>query len=200
MITEKPAPRRCSTATPWGKADWSVVYRRGIVQYSTPGHGGVHVSPKLNAVMPDHLRINDGWYEHDSDMAKVILSFPDVFTEKQVADAAETLKNWDWRAYEIQYGVTLNPGESYKKDEYLFLEAHKDDLIVVSASTIYKTDLVRCIAVIGGNRENKVRKEFIVGKDEYAARNHFGFVIDPTKHKGYEEQMAEWAGQVARGH
>ena len=34
--------------TPWGKADSKEVVTRGIIFYGTPGHGGFHVSKKLN--------------------------------------------------------------------------------------------------------------------------------------------------------
>jgi hypothetical protein len=66
--------------------------------------------------MPDHLRLDDGWYEEDCDYALVVTAFPDRFTEKMRESAKRTLKDWRPDAYEAEYGVTLVPGESYTKD------------------------------------------------------------------------------------
>src|ERR1035438_5453954 len=68
-----------STSTPWGPSQQSKSYGPGIVSYSCAGHGGFHVSPTLNAAMPDYLRYPEGWYEEDCAWALVALAFPPVW-------------------------------------------------------------------------------------------------------------------------
>jgi hypothetical protein len=44
------------TSTPWGKADMVTRYARGINFYTTPGHGGFHVTARMNAAIPDYFK------------------------------------------------------------------------------------------------------------------------------------------------
>lgn len=93
--------------TPWGQSDDSTQYARGIVFYSTPSHGGFHLSAGRLAKMPEHLRslsgYPDGWYEEDCDWAAVAYMFADELagkrsfeaTAQEVRDnARETLMHW----------------------------------------------------------------------------------------------------------
>jgi hypothetical protein len=47
------------TSTPWGVAQTAVSFGRGIVQYSTAGHGGFHVSDSLFKTMPACVQTAD---------------------------------------------------------------------------------------------------------------------------------------------
>ena len=113
-----------STSTPWGMSDYQKNYAHGIIWYGTPSHGGFHVSPSVNARIPDYMRCNDGWYEEDCDWCIVATIFPAIFAshetpeevQRTLGHARDTLRNWHPAAYERYYGVTLNPGESYVKD------------------------------------------------------------------------------------
>lgn len=114
------------------KAPWGKTIVRGIVRYSTASHGGYHVSPKLNALIHPALRFENGRYEEDCEWARVEVSFPQYFPDTQ-EEALQCLKAWNPDAYEAWSGVILQPGESHTKDRRLFLEAHKNDYLVLSA-------------------------------------------------------------------
>lgn len=84
--------------TPWGASDSHKEYAPGIVFYTTPGHGGFHLSPQRLAEMPEGLRsfqpwAGEGWYEEDCDWAIVVSAFPDHFVQKTRDAAAQTLKS-----------------------------------------------------------------------------------------------------------
>ena len=76
------------TSTPWGKADHSEKIARGIMWYNTPGHGGVHITDKRRAEMPEKFRneqtfAGGNWYEEDCDWALVAYCFPQFFPERK---------------------------------------------------------------------------------------------------------------------
>lgn len=93
------APGARPIQTPWGAADFATEYAPGLVLYSTPGHGGFHVSPYRLALMPEPYRSHSpfcreaGWYEEDCDWAVVALAFPQFFTETEL-EAARRM--WSW--------------------------------------------------------------------------------------------------------
>jgi hypothetical protein len=175
-----------ATSTPWGPSQQSEKITRGIVSYSTAGHGGIHVSPKLNQQIPAHLRIEDGWYEEDCDWARVCLAFPHLFSQCRVDAATASLRAWYPDAYEAHFGVILEPGESYAKDQREFAVRHEQDLIVVSASLLQGDGTtVVAFATRGGVRKSPEWEEgqtFHIARDEYDARGPYGFIIDPAKH------------------
>ena len=103
------------TTTPWGTAQHSKRYARGIVFYSTAGHGGLHVSPGRNMQVPEALRIADGWYEEDCDCALVIVAFPQFFPAEEYAAAIQSVRDWHPDRYEKHFGVELRADESYMK-------------------------------------------------------------------------------------
>lgn len=86
-------------ATPWGRADFQIVYAAGITFFSTPSHGGFYVSPTLRNAMPEPYRSHPpfcrqpGWYEEDCDWAVVALSFPQFFSPEELEAASRT---WGW--------------------------------------------------------------------------------------------------------
>ena len=90
-----------TTNTPWGKADMVTRYARGINFYSTPGHGGFHLSAKMNKRVPVELREQSfagfgmkGWYEEDCDAYIVICVFSEYFTPEEVESARKALANY----------------------------------------------------------------------------------------------------------
>jgi len=101
-----------ATNTPWGAAQHSEKIARGIMLYSTAGHGGIHLSPTVNSKMPEALRIEDGWYEEDCDWALVALAFPQFFI-KDYANAVSAAKNWHPDRYEKYFGIVLEAKDSY---------------------------------------------------------------------------------------
>ena len=178
-----------ATSTPWGLSQQSKSYGPGIVSYSCAGHGGFHVSPTLNATMPDYLRYPEGWYEEDCAWALVALAFPDRFTSKDLEHAKDTVRHYEPDIYEQHFGVILEPGESHVKDERAFNEKHKNDLIGVCASGDWKEGvppgMVQVVAVRGGrgpcdaSTPARETKTFLVPKADYDARGPHGFVVDP---------------------
>jgi hypothetical protein len=76
-------PAGYPTHTPWGAPDYFREIAPGIASYSTPGHGGIWLSPERRAAMPAPLRDfppfggNAGWYEEDEDWRIPYLAFPE---------------------------------------------------------------------------------------------------------------------------
>ena len=189
---------RAGDSSPWGSIQYAKKLAPGIVSVGTASHGGIHLSPELNAAMPTAFRGESGWYEEDCEWAVVALVYPDAFTAESVASAHTTVKNWMPDAYEAWAGVTLQPGESYKKDERAFLRAHAQDWIVTSAfgdwhESVPK-DWVGVYAKPGAFLESRSdstlpTRQFLVPDAEYADRLNQSitmFVCDPSRHPAWD--------------
>ncbi len=91
------AELRC-LSTPWGAADHGVELLPGVVQVSTPSHGGFHLSFHRRAALP--LLIQDVptfcsdpcWFEEDCDWALVAIGYPALFTDRQLYAAVHTVR------------------------------------------------------------------------------------------------------------
>lgn len=142
-----------TTATPWGKADMVTRYTLGINFYNTPGHGGFHVSKKLNKRIPEYFRTatfgqlgNRGWYEEDSDWAIVVTVFAtfrdgSIFTEAEIKQARESLQSylpnelarWDGAhtvapaAYDVTGNIIAYESGELDQDEQVILFQHLID-------------------------------------------------------------------------
>lgn len=185
-----------ATATPWGPSQESIKIAVGIMQYSTASHGGIHLSKKRNAMIPEYMRNDNGWYEEDCKWAIVGCVFPEEFVShynKTMIDikllattdidllAMDTLCEWFPDSYEKFYNVKVKKGESHVRDEELFLEENKDNYIVISAIGV-DYDMVECSATKGGIRKFPVEGVFLVPADEYRNRDKAGFIINPEIH------------------
>jgi hypothetical protein len=89
--------------TPWGLSDDAgTVIAPGIIAYTTPSHGGYHLSAERLAAMPAALRAlrpfsgSTGWYEEDCDWAIVVLAFPEHFQPAHVRDAIGMIEGNCW--------------------------------------------------------------------------------------------------------
>ena len=172
--------------TPWGAAQQSRIYGDGVIAHSTAGHGGFHLDAKRNALVDARWRNADGWYEEDSDWAKVAATFPELFTSSERASAEDTLRHSAPDAYEAIRSVVLEPGQSRVKDERSFKREHAIDWIVVSAITSrYAPGFVECIATLGGERGSRAERRFLVPSAQYEI-GPFGFVIDFDRHAAYD--------------
>lgn len=190
--------------TPWGRADHIQEILPGMWSLSTPSHGGIWLSPERYALVPDYLQQSyaDGpWYEEDCDWAvpfcvfeAELLLIEDEYTRRTLADNAHrlTLRNWRPDDYERFYGVTLQPGESLKRDEQRFHELHANDWLVIAASGDWKDGvpkgMVEAIATRGGVRQvygglPPLERTFFVPAEEYSVRTGPAFVIDPARHQ-----------------
>ncbi|OYX62661.1 hypothetical protein U8326_14060 [Tsuneonella sp. CC-YZS046] len=172
--------------TPWGGSQGGVVYAEGVVFHHTAGHGGFNLDEARNAAMPAALRIEPGWYEEDCDWAMVAFGFPELFTAYERRIAEKTLRDTFPDRWEAVHGRSLAPGESFSNDRRLFEEAHAQDWIVISASMSGSAPgFVKCVATLGGKRDWRPYRGFLVPKAEYRSGPH-GFMIDETRHETWE--------------
>ncbi|MTH94730.1 hypothetical protein [Roseibium sp. RKSG952] len=181
-----------TTSTPWGRAQTATKYGPGITSYDTPGHGGFKVSDGRNKLIPTPYRNDNGWYEEDSEWAKVAATFPEHFTSFEIKEARKTLINSLPDEYEAVTGEEILPGQSYVRDKQIFKRENAENWVVISAlSSDEHEGMVECIATMGGKRSgyyNGVEvtveeREFLVPDAEYGERSRFGFVIDEARHE-----------------
>ena len=168
--------------TPWGNADQATQYAEGIISYSTPSHGGIHVQPKDNEKIHPILQRSSGWYEEDCEWAAVAQAFPALFTDYEKRHADETILHWYPDAWMAIHQKTLNPGESHVHDRRQFERDHASDWIVISALTFkHPPGMVRCLATRGGNQQSKEVRYYLIPSHEYDP-GRFGLVIDETRY------------------
>ncbi len=189
---------RSGGSSPWGRIDGATVLADGIVQVSTASHGGIHLSSEHNAAMPVAFRRGDGWYEEDCEWALVALIYPQAFSEDERKAAHTTVKGWMPDAYEVWAGVELQPGESHKKDERIFLEKHAQDWVVISAFGAWHDSVpkgwVGVYAMLGGVRGKSLpERTFLVPEEEYRGRSEtLGmFVCDEARHPVWRPDEAK---------
>lgn len=177
-----------ATSTPWGAAQYSEQYARGIMSYGTAGHGGIHLSPTRNMVVPEYMRAADGWYEEDCEWAIAATVYPEAWVKVHGSEdilkiIKATLINYYPDFYEKFYGVEVLEGQSTTRDKELFQERNKNNYIVISA--IGTDDGVDVTATIGGTYTYETGEErtFLIDAEEYRNRSNNGFVIDLNRHK-----------------
>jgi hypothetical protein len=190
------------TQTPWGTADSSKSITRGIVLYSTPGHGGFHVSPTLNAKVHEAWRRAKGWYEEDCEWAIVVLTFPQHFTADQTTDAKSTAKNYYPHAYKTVMGEDVKPEESHVLREETDAAKHGEAWVVTCAFGDWHakvpTGMVGVCAMRGTDAYARNRghggrlfaqRFFFVPAEEYddaSKRCSLGFIVDTERHQEVE--------------
>ncbi len=187
--------------SPWGLVQHQTIIAPGITQVSTAGHGGILLSPERQKAMPNVLRCEHASYEEDCAWALVALAFPEEFEAHYaslpwyqgdiIESAKATVRNFYPEDYEAHFGVTLQPGESMRRDEETFHEAHKDDFVAVSAYGSWHErvpeGMVGVLAKKGGRMGGGTETRFyLVPKGEYENRDRLGFVIDESRHECVE--------------
>lgn len=95
--------------TPWGRARSRTCFSSGIDLLSTAETDGFYVNPALNLQIPESLRITDGWYQEDTDGARVALAFPELFTTFELIKARETAIQEFGDAYEAFLEKDVEP-------------------------------------------------------------------------------------------
>jgi len=164
---------------------------RGIAEYSTAGHGGIHVSPSLNSQIHEAWRIESGWYEEDCDWAIVAWHFPEVFQEQQ-ATAITSLKHYKPDEYTRVTGQKVKLSESHKLQERAFRKMHRNDLVVIAAFGAWHSavpeGMVGVCAVSGGRDErghydDRGLRNFLVPAEEYQGRGGLPFVVSLERHQ-----------------
>ena len=87
--------------TPWGWAQTSTDYGRGLTFYSTVSHGGFKVSAKLLERIPEYMQTADryadgtkGWFEEDAAWSLVAVCLPEFFTVEERKLAFQTANSY----------------------------------------------------------------------------------------------------------
>lgn len=77
---------KVGSKTPWGRADFVKEIAPGIIQVSTPGHGGLFLTAERLAEMPAKFKIpndfykdGDQFFEEDCEWERVSKAFPQYF-------------------------------------------------------------------------------------------------------------------------
>jgi hypothetical protein len=109
-------PEGKGTSTPWGPAQTSQVLTRGVVAYSTSGHGGVSVtiSWARKNLTPHacHLGTPWGgklWYEEDVQVSILFLEHPEFYTSKSPGLDLEIEKRNDTAAVKSYFPKYFYP-------------------------------------------------------------------------------------------
>lgn len=181
--------------TPWGKADTARIILPGMGMVNTPGHGGIKLSAERNRKIPTTWRLSSGWYEEDCEcnipfhffrdeiMASTDPKFEWLRTGIAKHDPLESLKGWWWQKYEEYFKCTLAPGESYSKDEYMFVENNRNNFVVRSAVSVGDNT----VKVWTRRASDGAEKVFLVPSAEYIGGR---FVADLARHAELPEEAA----------
>jgi hypothetical protein len=187
------------TWTPQGTVDSITESAPGIARFGTPGHGGVKLSAARNRLVHPALRRVRGVYEEDTEAHIVNYFFPeetlplvsrnytvDEDLDAHIESARNGVRDWYPDEFEVVTGETIQPGQSYLRDQRTWTEAHKDQFVVTSALT----DRDDRTQVLVRARRGTETKEYRVSLTEYDARNdgeeigkHGRFVIDVARHE-----------------
>lgn len=188
-------------STPWGRAQQAETICEGIGTVSTAGHGGIKLSRARNALVPEYMRREGGWYEEDCEWSIPFCVFEDEIAASGDESAVKAIDKVQHRStlrgcmpdeYEQFYSVVLGPGESHTKDKRLWLERNANSMIVVAAWGDWHEKvpegMVGVVASVGEVRgPTKVESYWLVPAAEYQARlnggSEYGFVIDPARHQ-----------------
>jgi hypothetical protein len=188
---------KMGTRTPWGTADSSQQITKGIMFYTTPSHGGYHLSPAMNAKVHEAWRDAKGWYEEDCEWSIVALTFPEHFSADNLAHAKATAKGCYPHAYKTVTGEDVKLEESHVLREEADAVKHAESWIAVCAMGSWHAKVpsgkVGVIAAKGGRdstgRLPREQRCFLVAKEAYDAREHWcslGFIVNPAEHAEVE--------------
>lgn len=182
-----------ATTTPWGQSQDSRRIARGIMEYSTASHGGLHLSSMRNAQVHSAFRDLKGWYEEDIAYNVVVLTFPEFFTTDQIDNAKSVLRDYYPDAWTSMTGEKLTGEQSRVLRQRAARAQYAHSYITVAAYGPWHKNVpegkIGVYAVRGGRLESghyasDDRKYFLVSAEEYAAtRTSLGFVVDESRHQ-----------------
>lgn len=130
--------------TPWGRPDSTTIIAPGIIEYSTPSHGGIYLDASRVAQLPPGIagcrtfaggdRDNGLFLEEDLDSVLAMLAFPEFFTPRDVFCALRTLTGCASRPYKgygvdwpsVNEGFIGEPRERVERIAAEWLDDHKD--------------------------------------------------------------------------
>lgn len=167
--------KKVGSRSPWGTVQEATEIADGITWVSTAGHGGVFVSAAKRKEMKPFMVAEDGWYEEDCEAAKVIVSFPHLFSKEQVSSGLASFRNWYPDLYEEFIGTMIKEGESLIRDEEIFNERNKNEMVAVSAYGDWHHEVPKGFVVVyatkGGLRTKDAEGGFFkVPLEVYEAR------------------------------
>lgn len=183
MTATAPVP----TTSPWGKVQDAKVLAPGVVAVSTAGHGGIKLDRAANARVPKPFRRPGGWYEEDCEALIPHHFLPELRAGRPPEKQDEILrgvKDWYWKEWEEYARDTLAPGESRRKDEAVWREAHRDRFVAVSALRLADGT----VGVKATRPSDGASGWWAVPAEEYARRG-FGFVVDEARHARSERPL-----------
>lgn len=183
--------------TPWGAGQTATEIAPGIASVHTAGHGGYKLTPERNKLVPAPFRNRSGWYEEDHEWRAVGVTFPEALatersgmTAEQVREVSDIgLREWSPDEWEKWSGRTIQPGESRKRDERVWTDAHADQFVSASLSKSVSDPDMRIVTA--RRLADGVEAEYLVSADEYTEGSmdrpgEYGragrFVIDPSRH------------------
>lgn len=185
----------------WGPVQKSTVIASGICKVSTASHGGVVLSDSRNQQVPEYMRIPNGHYEEDLDYAIPLVVFEqefrallgdDVYMD-QLRVAKRTLADERPDLYEKFYGLTLQPGESRRRDRqgWEATNAGRLGVLRVEHSLDAPLGMIPLQTYRLGDPTFAPRGIYLVPKEEYEDRDalsqHAEFLIDEARHTFWNE-------------
>lgn len=174
----------------------------GLKHKDTGRHGYYSIAPERFAEMPEVLKKRSEFYqggnsfEEDCEWARICLAYPDAeeWSTNDLETAKQLMRDYNPEIYEEFYGVTLAPGESYKKDLHQFYADNKDRYVTFCACGDWHEDCPEGFVLVSAgkncteeNRMGEDHADFLVPDEEYSVRR-LGFVIDETRHKRLEKK------------
>lgn len=185
--------------TPWGIADSITELAPGILEVSTPSHGGILLDQTLNQQIPEVFRREHGDYEQDINWAAAYYFLfdyiqnhtkdPDIRTKntsiRKVAKV--TLTNFRPHPFTQATGIPIQPEYSIMLKREAFYEKHKNDWVVTSVphhlQNLAPHGFVIVTATLGGVRspEPSQQTQFLVSIQEHEKTTP-PMIIDLSRH------------------
>lgn len=178
-------PEGRGPSTPWGSAQYTRSFGRGIGECGTAGHGGIRVSRALaeKTMLPAVLRkaIRQGgyyWFEEDCAYSLVVLSFPERFDAQRHEYAHRAARDWYPDEYTLLTGKPVALEESYTLQRRAFEAETRERFVVRSASGDWKAGVPKgMVEVLAKRASDGAEMTALVPADEYDARGKFGYVL-----------------------
>jgi len=180
MSTRKSYQEGKGPSTPWGRAQYSLTFARGVASVGCAGHGGIRVSRGLakKKILPEVLKAaieTPGyfWFEEDCAYSLVVLSMKDLFFDPQIIESAKnSARNYFPEEYELITGEKVDPKDSYSLQRSAFFASTNDRFVVWSARN--KDGMVE---VHARRASDKAEQTAMVSKEDYDGRGEFGYIL-----------------------
>ena len=183
--------------SPWGHIQTRHHIQNDCYWVSTASHGGIKLSRRINAKMPEGMRRPGGWYEEDCEWCLPVLEFrwlAEILADKVfkgdggvdalLESADNTMQNWFPHEYAGKYlggVVEVLRGKSYKYDKECFEAENAQNWVVIAAWGDWQEGvpkgMVGVLATIGGVRGVSEERYVLATGEAYRARGKFAYVL-----------------------